>query len=104
MKIIDNSFGFKEIIVNENCEFEVFYLCAENLARNLNIVYTKQIDDYDSLYWELNFMGSMFILHYNIYLGISIYPEKARNASDADNEILGIIYELIKDTNLCRND
>jgi len=99
VKSITNEIGFKEIIIVDDCDFEVFYLCAKNLSKLLGIAYTKQIDDFDSLYWEFDFREAMFILAYNTFLGISIYSQKGKDASPADNKILDEVYELIKDSN-----
>ncbi|MDO3626123.1 DUF3630 family protein [Mucilaginibacter sp. BT774] len=100
MKSITNEIGFKEITIVDDCDFELFYLCAENLGKLLGIAYTNQVHDFDSIYWEFDFMGAMFILHYNIYLGISIYSQKGKDSSPADNKILDEIYELIKDSSI----
>ncbi len=103
MKLLDNPRGFKEIVINDNCDFDVFYVCAENLKRGLNIVYTNQIDDFDSIYWHFDFRGSGLTLHYNVFLGICIFPSKAKEASHRDTEVLIQVYELIKDKNFCEN-
>jgi len=100
MKSIINQMGFKEITIIEDCDFEVFYVCAKNLKKLLNIAYKNQLHDFDSLYWDFDFMGSMFTIHYNVFVGINIFPEKGKQAAPKDNEILDEIFELIKDKDI----
>lgn len=96
MKLKDNPIGFKEIVVIESCDFEEFYLYAEKLKKKLNIVYTKQIDDFDSLYWQFIFVGSIMVLSYDTFLGISIYPQDGKKSTAIDNQRIEEIYQLIK--------
>lgn len=100
MEVIISKLGFKKIVIDDNCDFGMFYTCAENLEKILNIEYTKQIDDYDSLYWAFSYMNSMFMLSYNTSLGISIYPENGKDASEENYVILEKIHEIIKDKNI----
>lgn len=100
MKSIINHIGFKEVIIVDNCDFDIFYICAKNLKMLLNIGYINQVDDFDSLYWQFNFNESAFIIHYNVFLGIGIHPKKGKNSSSKDNEALDEIFELIKDKDM----
>jgi hypothetical protein len=96
MKLKDNPIGFKEIVVSDSCDFEEFYLYAEKLKNHLDIVYTKQIDDFDSLYWQFIFVGSVMVLSYDTFLGISIYPQDGNKSTAIDNQRIEEIYQLIK--------
>lgn len=95
MKLKDNPIGFKEIIVVESCDFEEFYLYAEKINNHLDIVYTKQIDDFDSLYWQFIFANSIIVLSYDT-LGISIYPQHGNKSTAIDNQRIEEIYQLVK--------
>ncbi|MEO6521580.1 MAG: DUF3630 family protein [Mucilaginibacter sp.] len=96
MKLKDNPIGFKEIVVVDSCDFEEFYLYAEKLKSHLGIVYTKQIDDFDSLYWQFVFEDSIIVLSYDTFLGISIYPQDGNKSTLIDNQRIEELYKLIK--------
>ncbi len=95
MKLIDNKRGYKEIIIIDDCEFEVFYSFSDSLRKKLSIKYINQIDDFDTVFLGFEFKNSFFTLSYNVFLGISIHPEKVELASEINNQILVEIFSLI---------
>jgi hypothetical protein len=77
-----------ELIINDNCEFDDFYSFAGQLKNKLKIRYYNKLDDYDSLWYDFDFEGRKLTLHYNIYFGISIYPQKGNKASTEEIHVL----------------
>ena len=86
-----------ELAINDNCEYAFFYSFADQLAKALATKYTNKLDDYDSLFWDFKYKNTSLILHYNIYLGVSIYHSKGNKASTEENEILYAIKNILED-------
>src|SRR5689334_10544497 len=82
----DTSKGWTEAIIDDDCEFYKFEKVASLLTRKLNLTFTDQLNDFDSYYWDFVYDDSILCLHYNIYLGVSIFPKLFEDASNLDNE------------------
>ena len=78
--------GWTEVVIDDNCGYEKFYQAAELLKKDLQIEFFLKLNDFDSLYWDFKYKGSELTLHYNIYMGISVFPKVFALASDDDNE------------------
>jgi hypothetical protein len=63
---IDNTKTWTEGIIEENCSKETFYKVA----------------DLDSIYWDFIYEQRELTLHYNNYIGVSIFPKALKNAVD----------------------
>lgn len=83
---IDKSKGWTEAIIDKSCEFSKFEKVALLMKSNLSIVFTQQLKDIDNTYFDFVYNSSTLCLHYNIYLGISIFPTRFQNASKTDND------------------
>ncbi len=100
---IDKSKGWTETIIDSDCEFYKFEKVATIFKTELNIVFTEQLNDFDSFYWDFIYNNSMLCLHYNIYLGVSIFPKSFQNANQVDNDnvikIATTVITLLEDFN-----
>lgn len=83
---IRTDFGCTEAIIDDDCGLKRFYEVADLLLDQLKIRFTNKQDDVDTLSWNFLYRGLLLTLHYNIYTGISIYPNKAGEAKRKDNE------------------
>ena len=79
-------FGCTEAIIDDDCGLKRFYEVADILVGQLKIRFTNKQDDFDTLTWNFMYKGYLLTLHYNIYTGISIYPNKAAEAKRKDND------------------
>jgi len=79
-------FGCTEAVLAENCGFDRFYRIADLLMEQLKVRFTQKKDDSETSYWNFNFKGHRLTLHYNIYDGVSIFPQALRAAGRTDNE------------------
>jgi len=93
--IIGTDKGWTEAVIDENCNYDRFYLAAVVLEKDFHIEFSYKLDDFDSLYWEFTYKGSELMLHYNIYFGVSIFPKAFKLATSEDNERVIEIGELI---------
>jgi len=89
--------GWTEAIIDDDCEFSKFYTVAELLSSEFNLTFSNKLNDFDTLYWDFEFKGNNLVLHYNIYLGISIFPRAFKSATQTDNESVVEISTLLLD-------
>jgi len=85
---IDNAKGWTEAIIEENCSTEKFYKVASILHTTLDITFTNKISDLDSIYWDFTYKDTELTLHYNNYMGVSIFPKALTTAGDLDNKMV----------------
>ncbi|MBN8703794.1 MAG: hypothetical protein J0M08_12070 [Bacteroidetes bacterium] len=96
MKVtIEKSDDFVEAKFEDVKEFEEFYKLADTICDKLKSSFVNKVDDFDSLYWEFLYSGVRFILHYNTYLGISIYPHKSQQVTGKEEDILRMLLSTI---------
>ncbi|MCO5241354.1 MAG: DUF3630 family protein [Chitinophagaceae bacterium] len=81
-------YGCTEAVIDKNCGFDKFYGVAGLLTDKLQVRFTNKIDDQDTSYWDFNYKGHKFTLHYNIYNGVSILPVRLRRAAAMENEAI----------------
>ena len=93
--------GWTEAIIDDDCEFEKFYSVADVLSNQFNLIFSNKLNDFDSLYWDFKYKGSELVLHYNIDLGISIFPRSFKSATETDNlaveEISTLLFQKLID-------
>jgi hypothetical protein len=94
---IDNANGWTEVIIDENCSTEKFYKVAGILHTTLDITFTTKISDLDSIYWNFIYKGTELTLHYNNYMGVSIFPTALTNAVTLDNKTVTELGEILSE-------
>lgn len=82
----DTSNGWTEVTLLKNCEMQQVTQVAAIMTEKLNIHFTTQMNDMDSLYWDFNYEGAELCLHYSFYVGISIFPLRFKQAKKWENE------------------
>jgi molybdenum cofactor cytidylyltransferase len=94
---VNNSKGWTEAIVVENCPVQEFLKIAGILQISLNISFQNKLSDTDSIYWDFIYKEKELTLHYNTYDGISIFPKALKNATNSDNQIVLDLFEKLSD-------
>ena len=79
-------FGCTEAIIDDDCGLKRFYEVADILSDEMDIRFTQKQDDFETLSWNFIYKNLPLTLHYNIYTGISIFPQKFREAARNENE------------------
>ena len=79
-------FGCTEALIDEDCSLNRFYEVANILANTLDIQFKTKEDDADTVIWHFPCKNSSLSLQYNIYTGISLFPEKFRAAGRREND------------------
>lgn len=78
--------GCTEAVIAEYCGAELFHRMADILADQLKIRFTRKQEDSETQYWDFKYQGKPLTLHFNIYDGVSIFPQRLTDASRKDNE------------------
>ncbi|MBX2888934.1 MAG: hypothetical protein KF829_09850 [Ferruginibacter sp.] len=73
--------GGMEAIIDDNCGINKFYAIANTLADRLKIQFITQVDDAETLDWDFKYKDLLLTLHYNIFNGVSIYPQNFGNTN-----------------------
>jgi hypothetical protein len=88
MNVTLNERGFHEIVLCESTEYEDFYSFTSKLKNILKIEYQDKIDDFDTLYWVFYLDEHSFVVSYNTFQGISVYPSSTIHETNVEIEIL----------------
>ena len=86
--------GGTEAVIDDNCGISKFYAIASTLASELRVNFLNQIDDADTLDWDFKYHGQFLTLHYNIFNGVSIYPQQSKNNSVEHNAVMEVAHFL----------
>ena len=76
---LKTQYGGTEAVIDDNCGISKFYAIANTLAEDLQVQFLNQIDDADTLDWDFKYKEQFLTLHYNIFNGVSIYPQQQMN-------------------------
>lgn len=77
---LKTKYGGTEAVIDDNCGISKFYAIANTLADHLQIKFLNQVDDAESLDWDFRYKDQFLTLHYNIFNGVSIYPQHPKHA------------------------
>lgn len=101
--IIETKKGWTEVIIDDDCLSDKFYKVADLLATKFGLAFSEKLNSLDTIYWDFHHNGSILVLSYNIYEGITIFPREFKNATQADNEsvleIGGLLFQQLIDYN-----
>ncbi len=86
--------GGTEAVIDDNCGISKFYAIANTLADDLQVKFLNQVDDAESLDWDFQYRGQFLTLHYNIFNGVSIYPQQVKNVTKDNNAVMEVAYFL----------
>lgn len=85
-----------EAVIDDNCGISKFYAIADTLASHLNIRFMNQVDDADSLDWDFKYKNELLTLHYNMFNGVSIFPQQIRQKDSDRNVVMEVAHFLEK--------
>lgn len=86
--------GGTEAVIDDNCGISKFYAIANTLAEQLNVTFLNQVDDADTLDWDFKYKNQFLTLHYNIFNGVSIYPQQAKSKKGENKIVMEVAYFL----------
>jgi hypothetical protein len=71
--------GGTEAVIDDNCGITKFYAIANTLAEHLQVQFMNQVDDAETLDWDFKYKEQFLTLHYNIFNGVSIFPQQLKS-------------------------
>ncbi len=88
---LTTAFGGTEAVIDDNCGITKFYAIASTLSEHLHIKFMNQVDDADTLDWDFKYKDHFLTLHYNIFNGVSIFPQQV---AKKDNVVMEVAHFL----------
>jgi hypothetical protein len=86
--------GNTEAVIDDNCGISKFYAIADTLSVDLKVNFLNQVDDTETLDWDFKYKNSLLTLHYNMFNGVSIFPQQATGKQQSNNVVLEIAHYL----------
>jgi len=87
--------GATETIIDDNCGISRFYAIANTLSEHLHVKFLNQVDDADSLEWDFKYKDLFLTLHYNIFNGVSIYPQQLKK-DKKNNKVISEVARFLQ--------
>ncbi|RYD80065.1 MAG: DUF3630 family protein [Sphingobacteriales bacterium] len=82
--------GATEAVIDDNCGISKFYAVANALCDDLQVQFMNQVDDADTLDWDFKYKDQFLTLHYNIFNGVSIYPQQPENKKSKNKLVMEV--------------
>ncbi len=87
---LKTNFGGTEAVIDDDCGISKFYLIADTLTDDLDVKFLNQADDAETLDWDFKYKNHNLTLHYNVFNGVSIKPQKSRRVEQQNKAVLEI--------------
>lgn len=88
--------GATEAVIDDNCGISKFYAIANTLAEHLQVQFMNQVDDADTLDWDFKYKDQFLTLHYNIFNGVSIFPQRLKSKPQENQLVMEVANFLEK--------
>lgn len=88
--------GNTEAIIDDNCGISKFYAIANTLSTDLQVDFVKKHDSSENLNWNFSYKEAALTLHYNVFNGVSIFPQKTFDVKYENKAVEEIAYFLEK--------
>lgn len=87
---LKTKFGGTEAVIDDNCGITKFYAIANTLAEQLQVQFMNQVDDADTLDWDFKYKEQFLTLHYNIFNGVSIFPQHIKSVPKDNKAVMEV--------------
>jgi len=87
---LKTNYGATEAVIDDNCGISKFYSIAGTLADELKVKFINQVDDAETLDWDFKYKNIFLTLHYNIFNGVSIFPQKVNGKQKVNKVVLEV--------------
>ena len=87
---LTTTFGGTEAVIDDNCGVSKFYAIANTLVNNGHVKFLNQIDKSETLNWDFTYKNQLMTLHFNVFNGVSIFPQKVKNIKKENNAIMEV--------------
>jgi hypothetical protein len=86
--------GATEAVIDDNCGISKFYAIAHTLSEDLQVIFINQVDESETLNWDFKYKDQFLTLHYNIFEGVSIYPQHIKTAKKENIAVMEVAHFL----------
>ncbi len=86
--------GNTEAVIDDNCGISKFYAIADTLSADLQVCFLNQVDDAETLDWDFTYKNQLLTLHYNIFNGVSIFPQHTKSIQQENNAVMEVAHFL----------
>lgn len=91
---LKTKFGATEAVIDDNCGITKFYAIANTLAEHLQVKFMNQVDDAETLDWDFKYKDQFLTLHYNIFNGVSIFPQQIKSVPKDNKAVMEVAHFL----------
>ena|SRR5688572_5703430 len=91
---LKTKFGATEAVIDDNCGITKFYAIANTLAEHLQVQFMNQVDDAETLDWDFKYKDQFLTLHYNIFNGVSIFPQQMISVQKDSKAVMEVAHFL----------
>jgi len=91
---LKTKFGNTEAVIDDTCGVSKFYEIADTLATGLQVCFLNQVDDTETLDWDFHYKTHLLTLHYNVFNGVSVFPQHVKNVQQENNAVMEIAHFL----------
>ncbi|MEO6548386.1 MAG: hypothetical protein ABIN94_10315 [Ferruginibacter sp.] len=91
---LKNQLGNTEAVIDDNCGVAKFYAIADTLTAELKIDFMNQVNNADTLNWDFRYKNQVLTLHYNIFNGVSVFPQHLKNVLRENNVVMEVAHFL----------
>ena len=82
--------GNTEAVIDDNCGISKFYEIAETLTNELKVSFLNKVNSQDTLTWDFNYKNQLLTLHYNVFNGVSLFPQHMKSIVQENNVVLEV--------------
>jgi len=86
--------GGTEAVIDDNCGISKFYAIAHTLSDQLQVIFMNQVDDSETLDWDFKYKDQFLTLHYNIFEGVSIFPQQIKSVKNDNLAVMEVAHFL----------
>lgn len=87
--------SYRQIVVSTESSKPLFYRIALKLRFSLKGEWTQRLSEIDTMYWDLAVDDAKITLHFEHYLGITVFPTDGPMASDDSLRLLERAYDVL---------
>ncbi len=87
---LTTKYGGTEAVIDDNCGISKFYLIANALTSQLDVIFLNQVDDAETLDWDFQYKTHFLTLHYNIFNGVSILPHPVKGLGKENEAVVEV--------------
>lgn len=75
-------------VIDENGSLTQFYNLTDVLSKTRYVRFIDKVDEADNIEWNFKYRGRQLTLQYNIYNGVSIFPQDMKD-TETVSKLLG---------------